>query len=457
MILSSQLTGALLPIWLPLAAAPIAYLLRRRGQLAALLSAAVIIVAGYWLIQLPPTDITLLERPLSLSLLGRVLLVALAGWLALAFLFAGRVSQGRTLFPFLLTIFSIITSALLFNDLVIRVLLLKVAWLVVILLVQGGIATSTRAASRLLILSVLALPPFLVAVLLINESVYQPQNLQLPAIAIMALGLGFALMLAVLPFHAWLPHAAEEGPPLVAAWLSAGMIGSYLVLLIELMTRYPWLGGSPQVQRLLFTGGLLMAIGGALLAVTEDHLGRLWAYLSLADLGYVLLGLSIGGRAGMSAVLFTFAGRLVSLLLSGAALATIRHRATSLRFDDLAGVGGRLPLSMMSFLMGSFALLGLPLTPGFPGHWAVLRLIAQQGTPWLWALLAAVLLGIGGVARALAVMTTPESTPRVLPIEREPVAATALLLLMALLSLVLALAPQSLNGLFGTLLRMPLF
>lgn len=453
---ATGLASVLLPVWLPLLAAPLVYLLRRQALAAALLSSAAMALTGWWLAThtlAEPEGLDILGRALLLGEVSRLLLVGLALWLGVAFLLASRISQGWSLFPFLLMAYALIAAALLFEELVIQILLLKIAWLVVILLVQGGAEANTRGATRLLILSVLAMPPFLVAASLITERLYEPEAVALTAVIVLALGMGFALMLAIIPFHAWLPQVAEDGPPLVAAWLMAGMGTSYLILLLDLLGRYAWLATNAQVQRLLFGGGLLLAMGGGLLIVTERHLGRLWSYAVLVDLGYILLGLSFGSRPGMVAALLTIGSRLISLLLAGGALATIRHRATTLDFDDLVGVGARLPLSMLAFAVGGLAMLGAPLTAGFPGHWTILGLLARTNPGWALALIIASALGIIGFMRAFAVMTTRTAEEQLAQVEGEPRAATLVLSTLAALSVLLGLAPQLLDPLLTSLMR----
>jgi formate hydrogenlyase subunit 3/multisubunit Na+/H+ antiporter MnhD subunit len=443
MIELDALQQALVPVWLPLVAVPLVYLVRRYSWLAALLAAGIMAVVVWWLLERPMApELQLLGRPLFLSPMARMLLIALAGWLAAAFLFSWRISQGWSLFPFLLLVYALIATALFFDELLLQVLVLKIAWLVVTLLVQGGAVANTRAATRLLILSVLALPPFLLATALIAQRIYQPDATALTEIIVLLLGMGFVLMLAVIPFHAWLPQAAEDGPPLVAAWLVAGMGSSYLVLLFELLTRYAWLAENAQVQRMLLGGGLLLAVSGALLAVTERHLGRLWAYVVLADLGYILLALSFNTQVGQWAALLVIGSRLLSVLLAGAALATIRHRATTLDFDGLLGVGARLPVTTAAFAVGGLAMLGVPLTAGFPGHWTVLRLLSESGSGWIWLLLGAALAGIIGFLRALAVMTAPAEPEQVMRVEQEPRTVTLFLLFLILVSLVIGVAPH---------------
>ncbi len=186
------LGGVLLPIWLPIVAAPIVYMMRRYAFAAALFAAVVMGATAWWLVRFPPAgDWLIVGRRLVLSGLAQMLLVALALWLLVAFLYAWRISQGWTAFPFLLVVYGFIAAALFFEELILQVLLLKLAWLIVILLVQGGAAANTRAATRLLILSVLALPPFLIAATLISQQLYQPDApLQVPLI-VFALAMGF--------------------------------------------------------------------------------------------------------------------------------------------------------------------------------------------------------------------------------------------------------------------------
>ncbi|HBY96630.1 MAG TPA: hypothetical protein DEP84_22245 [Chloroflexi bacterium] len=432
-------------IWLPLAAMPLVYLVRRRSFIAAALAAATVLVSGWMLWQRPPPSSEIFNRPLLLSEMARALILGLSLWLAVAFLYAWRVAQGRSLFPFLLVSYALISVALFFQELVIRVLILKIAWLTAILLVQGGFSATTRAASRLLIVIVLAVPAFLSAAVLIDRYTLQPDLTGLVGIIAILLALGFSLMLAIIPFHAWLPQSAEDGPPLIAAFLVAGLSSAYLVLLVDLLGRYRWLAESPQMQTLLNSGGLLVALAGGLLAFSETHLGRLWAYTTLADLGFLLLGLGLGTIVGLEGALLVGAARLLNLLVSGAALATIRHRATSLEISSLAGVGAKLPLTMLALAISGLGLLGVPLTPGFPGHWIVLRELLRDHPTWVWLLLASMGLGMIGYSRAFAAAFQEGLAARVATIEREPRLGTALLLAVSAAAIGLALFPQRLQ------------
>lgn len=444
-MITADLITALVPVWLPLLLAPLVYLLRRTGILVSLLSVLTMSGVAWWLFSRPlVADLTLSGRALLLSGLEQGFLIVVALWLAVAFIVVWRIPQGWSFYPFVLMAYSGIAAAMMVEEMILQVLILLIAWMVVILLVQGGAQANTRAGTRLLVLAILALPAFLIGGALMEQRIFYPNDLFRNSLIVLSLGMGFALMLAVIPFHAWLPQAAEDGPPLVAAWLVAGMGGSYLLVLIDLLSRNPWLAQETQVQRLLFIGGLVLGIGGGVLTITERHLGRLWAYAVLVDLGYILLGLSLDNQIGTQAALLIITNRLICLLLVGVALATIRHHATSLHFEQLVGLATRLPISVLAFAFGSLGMFGVPMTGGFPGHWSVLRQFFAITPFWTGMLVLSAMIGSMGFVRALAIMVSrPDDENAFRQITNEPPLVALLLGGIGVLSLTVAVAPQT--------------
>ena len=430
------------PVWLPLAMAPLVYLLRRFEIVAALLTAAVLLFSSVLFWTHPPPPATFLGRVLVLERAPRVLLIALGFWMAIGALYAARISQGWSLFPFWLLLFSLFNAAFMFQEFVMRVVILKIAWLGAILLVQSGTTASTRAATRLLIVAVIALPPLLAADLLATRIQADSSLLELAPLAGVGFGVGFSLLLAVVPFHAWLPQVAEDGPPLVAAWFVAAFGTAYLMLLVELVRAMPWLLIEGRGLDMLRAAGVLLIVGGGVLAFVETHLGRMWAYSVLVDTGYILLAIRFGPFIGMEAAWLAIIARFVALILSGAALATIRHRAMSLHLDELPGSASRVPLSFLGLLSGGLSFLGIPLSPGFPGHWIVLRQMFPVEARLGGALLLATLLGTLGYVRALNAGLQTAPPERLVTIEAEPISVTVLLLLLVIVASLIGLAPQ---------------
>ncbi|MDQ7030931.1 MAG: proton-conducting transporter membrane subunit [Ardenticatenia bacterium] len=432
-----------IPIWLPLVVAPLVYILRRHELVAAILTAAIFVLSSYLLWTAPPPPTIILGRPVVLERVPRVLLIALGFWMTVGALYAARISQGWSLFPFWLLLFGLLAVAFMFQDFTVRVIVLKVAWLGAILLVQSGVVTSMRAATRLLVVAVLATPALLLAGVLAGRIETTPDLISLAPLAGIGFGIGFSLVLAVVPFHAWLPQVAEDGPPLIAAWFVAALGTAYLVLLIDLVDRMPWLLQEGRGLSLLRSGGLLLIVGGGLLALVETHVGRLWAYSVLVDTGYIVLGIGLGRLIGMETPLLAVGARFVALILSGVALATIRHRAMSLEMNELAGSASRVPLSYLGWLSGGLSFLGVPLSPGFPGHWLILRQLFALDMRLAWGIVVATLLGVVGYVRALNAALRTAPPERLETIEPEPILVTILLLLLLIVASFVGLVPHT--------------
>jgi NADH-quinone oxidoreductase subunit N len=131
--------------------------------------------------------------------------------------------------------------------------------------------------------------------------------------------------------------------------------------------------------------------------------------------------------------------RSIPIALVALALAIVRHRATTDRFQSLQGIARKLPLATAGLTLGGLALAGFPLTAGFPAHWAVYRSLASE--QWLWTLLLLVSSAgiIVGLLRGLNAMLGADARPEV---ARQPIVASLLLLILAALTVALGLYPQ---------------
>ena len=128
---------------------------------------------------------------------------------------------------------------------------------------------------------------------------------------------------------------------------------------------------------------MLLAIAGVLagsaVAVFQGSVKRLLAWSSIAQLGYMVLGLGIGTAGGVAASvlhLFNHAVMKVALFL---AVANLVYRVGSDALENLAGLGRRMPWTMGAFLVAAMSLVGVPLTAGFVSKWYLLRAVLAQG------------------------------------------------------------------------------
>ena len=446
-----MIAGPLFLIALPLILAPVVYLLRRWRLLAAALASATALIVASLCLGLPfdrPPSVLGWEVALGepMMVLGREFALELAGSLTLgficliaatAFLFAWRVSQGSLFFPLGLIILSLLSAAVMIRHFLFAVLFLWIASLVAVFIIQGDRQGTGRGALRYLVMVSLAVLPLLVTPWLIDLQAVNPDNLALLRYAAFLLAIGFAILLAVVPFHGWVSAVAADAPPVAAAFVLTVTNAVVLLLMLNLLQSYPWLSEDPQVFGLLRLGGLLMAAVGGLLAFAQRDFGRLLGYAVLSDMGCALVALSVASPAGLTAALLQVAHRSVGLTLTAMGLAVVRHRAGSDSFANLSGVARRLPISTAGLVLGGLSLAGMPLTAGFPSRWAIYRLLSAPDLA-----LAMLLSGAGvalGYLRGLSVLLNPSGEPQV---RREPFMASLIILAMIVLCLWLGLRPQ---------------
>ncbi|MBQ6399384.1 MAG: sodium:proton antiporter [Clostridia bacterium] len=184
------------------------------------------------------------------------------------------------------------------------------------------------------------------------------------ALTTIALGIKSALF----PFHTWVPDAYSFSTPSSSAILSSLVSKGYIVLLLKLYYRV----FSPEVllatgaADVLFAFGAVGAVVGSLLAIRQVEIGRMIAYSSVAQIGYIYMAMGLGTGEGMLAAVFqlmahTVVKALLFLAAGGLCDASGGHHA----FRDLRGSYYRHPAAASAFILGAFSLIGIPFTAGF--------------------------------------------------------------------------------------------
>jgi NADH:ubiquinone oxidoreductase subunit 2 (subunit N) len=230
-----------------------------------------------------------------------------------------------------------------------------------------------------------------------------------PTPSLLILALGFALILAVVPFHTWMPMLGEETNPYAAAFIFFLVPTAAAFLALEILTRYSVAGLTPAMFTVLQYAGALMAIAGGCGAALERHLGRIMAFAAIATLGITLVALSLNNQLGRPTPLIgLFFAQLapngLSLGIWGLALTILRGYLPGLAYTDVRGAARRLPAACAVLLLANLSLAGMPLLAGFPAHMALWAALAQRAPSIaLLASLGAAGLGVAAL-RSLAVM-----------------------------------------------------
>lgn len=208
------------------------------------------------------------------------------------------------------------------------------------------------------------------------------------ALAFIIVGLG--LKLALFPLHLWLPNAYAYAPNFITVFLAA--TATKVALYVMLRFIFTIFGHDYSFFALPLTAVLLaLAIAGMFagswVAMFQHNLKRMLAYSSVAQVGYMVLGIALATSAGLAAGLLHLFNHA---LMKGAlfmALGTVFWRVGSVRIDDLSGIGREMPWTMTAFALAGLSLIGVPLTAGFVSKWYLIIAAMDAGQPWLVALI----------------------------------------------------------------------
>jgi multicomponent Na+:H+ antiporter subunit D len=253
--------------------------------------------------------------------------------------------------------------------------------------------------------------------------------------ALMVVGLG--VKAAMFPLHQWLPGAYQFAPSLVSTFLAATAtkVAIYAILRVTYTLFNPSVAFDALIlQWVLAPLGALAVIACSVQALFQKDIKRILAYSSVAQIGYMLIGVALTTQAGAAAAVLHMLNHafMKAALFLALAVLVLRYRTTSL--DSLAGAARTAPWTVAAFAIGGLSLIGIPLTAGFISKWALLEAVLASG--WLWAVIVisvGSLLAVLYVGRVLDVMYFKPP-----PADRAPVQEAPPVLLLTLWVLALA-------------------
>ena len=212
-----------------------------------------------------------------------------------------------------------------------------------------------------------------------------------PILAALAfLTVGISLKLALFPLHLWLPNAYAYAPSAVTAFLAA--TATKVSVYVLLRFYYSVFGGTvifsalPMGEILLVLSLAAMFIASTV-AIFQSDIKRLFAYSSVAQIGYITLGVSLDSMTGLTAgIVHLFNHALTKgalfMLLGGVAL-----RVGGVRFQDIGGIARVMPLTTFGIVLAGLSLIGVPGTVGFVSKWYLVLGALEGGAWWIAALI----------------------------------------------------------------------
>jgi NADH-quinone oxidoreductase subunit N len=218
----------------------------------------------------------------------------------------------------------------------------------------------------------------------IDEAVRSSSNdvvLLYVGLAMLAIGLLFKA--AAVPFHVWTPDVYQGAPTPVTALMAGctkvAAFGALLRVLYVGFGRVEW-----HYQPVLGAIAAITMLVGAILAVTQTDIKRLLAYSSIANAGYLLVGVLAVNEDGLSSSLFYLVAYGFSIVAAFGIVTLVRDAdGEATHLSRWAGLGRRSPLyaTVFTFLLLAFA--GIPLTSGFTAKFGVFAAAIEAGQVWL--------------------------------------------------------------------------
>lgn len=225
-------------------------------------------------------------------------------------------------------------------------------------------------------------------------------------VSICLISVGLAIKSALYPFHAWLPDAYGYSTLSSAAILSSLVSKGYIFLLVKIFYRVVGFDVimDSKVINVLFVFGIIGMIMGSVAAIKENNIRRMIAFSSVAQIGYIYMGLGLGSQIGSIASVYHIAAHAATKsLLFVAASGLTDASGGSTDFFDLTGAGFRNKLAGIAFTVGSLSMVGFPMFSGFTSKLLFAQAGVESGNKMLLTLIA---LALSTILNAVYFMKT---------------------------------------------------
>ena len=418
------MNSAYLWILLPLVVAVILLLIMRWRTVAAMVAATTSLVLAILAAWLPgqeqvviwqwgvPFSDTLdfFGRQLELATADRPTLIVLYLAAALWFSAVPLARPTRLFVPLGMAIVALFTAAIAVEPFLFAAVFIEIAVLLSIPMLSPPGRTVNRGVLRYLIFLTLGMPFVLISGFLFTGFEIGPGDPVFVAIAISLLAIGFALLLAVFPFHTWIPMLSQESHPYPTAFILLFLPIAVLLMGLGFLDSFVWMREDPNTVLLIQVIGAVMIVTAGVWAAVEKNLTRLVGFAVILDIGFSLLAISLAiGSDPLTFRILFIAGllpRALSLGVLALALSSLIGRIDSYNDENIRGLVKAYPVISISIIVALFSLAGLPLLAGFPFKLGVIESLSSE-LPAIsfWAILGSFGL-IAGTIRMLISMVS---------------------------------------------------
>jgi hydrogenase-4 component F len=219
--------------------------------------------------------------------------------------------------------------------------------------------------------------------------------------------IGFAAKAGIVPFHTWLPQAHAKAPSVISVLLSAVLLNIGIIGVLRLYAVAHQTDAWHTISLILVGFGVLTIVVASLSMLPRGNVKKLVAFSSVENMGLLLVGIGIGTPLALFWVLFhILAHALVKTLLFFSA-GILHQQYHSNQFEDMKDIFQLQPLAAWGLIIGSMAIIGVPLFPVFLSKLGILTQLADYSLPVMFVLLVFFLI-VAAAFAAILIRTLPQ-------------------------------------------------
>jgi NADH-quinone oxidoreductase subunit M len=194
--------------------------------------------------------------------------------------------------------------------------------------------------------------------------------------------------IGIFPFHIWLPLAHGSAPHTFSPVLSGGLVkmGAFIAYIsVAIFPAYQAFENTLKVRGIPLPIYLLMVLGaisiviGTLMAIRQEDAKKLLAYSSVANGGYILIGILMRDQVAMAGSLLHLFNHAIASAAAFLAIAAVAYRTGTTKMSELGGMIHRMPLTYTVYLIAIISLAGIPPMGGFVSKWLIIQGVANKG------------------------------------------------------------------------------
>ncbi len=199
--------------------------------------------------------------------------------------------------------------------------------------------------------------------------------------------IGVAIKMAFFPLHKWLPDAYTHAPSAVSAFVASTMtkVGAYVMIRIMFTVFKPYFS-TEIIPASAILGWLAVAamLFGCIRAIAQTDVKRMLSYIIIAEVGYIVMGVSVGNRMGFTGSVLHILNDAFMMACLFLAVGAIEYKTGTRNVNNFSNLYKKMPVTMIAFTIGGLSIVGIPPTCGFFSKW-YLVLGAIESQQWVFA------------------------------------------------------------------------